>query len=150
MHLTALGNPGDNVVVLNVIGVVGLDVRGQTVQSALQGFLRRRVHHARLKHISTGSLFRPKKKTHILRCVIRAPRDKRNLVPRALATLEIVLDVEDGVSPTDALLAPLILGLGVEQLLAEDAVVRVLGRLFDNDLFPVVADLVDDPFGVLA
>lgn len=85
-----------------------------------------------------------------MRRIIRAPRNKRNLVPRALAALKVILDVEDGVAPANALLAFLILGLGVQQLLAEDAVVRVLGRLFDDNLFPVVADLVDDPFGVFA
>ena len=39
---------------------------------------------------------------------------------------------------------------GVEQLLAEDVKVGLLGSLLDDNLFPVVADLVDNPFDVLA
>lgn len=37
--LTALGDLGDDGVVLDVIGVVGLDVAGKTVESTLDGFL---------------------------------------------------------------------------------------------------------------
>lgn len=44
--LSALGNPGNDGVVLDVVGVVGLNVGGETVEGALEGFLGGRVHHA--------------------------------------------------------------------------------------------------------
>ena len=44
----------------------------------------------------------------------------------------------------------LVLALRVEQLLTERRPVVGLGRVLDDDLFPVVADLEDDVFGVLA
>jgi len=37
--LTTLGNPGDDAIVLDVIGVVGLDISGKTIEGALDGFL---------------------------------------------------------------------------------------------------------------
>jgi len=37
--LTTLGDPGDDAIVLDIIGVVGLDVSGKTVESALDSFL---------------------------------------------------------------------------------------------------------------
>jgi len=127
--LTALGNSADDVVVLDVIGVVGLDVGSETVESALDSFLGGRVHH-----------------TGILRRVIRAPSNKRNLVPRALRVLQLILDIEDGISSTDALLPATVLALCIEQLFAECRPVAFSACLFDDDFLPVVADFVDDPF----
>jgi hypothetical protein len=49
-RLAALGDSGDDALVLDVIRVVGLDVGGETVEGALDGFLGGRVHHTRLKH----------------------------------------------------------------------------------------------------
>ena len=46
--LTAGGGALDKAVPLDVVGVVGLDIGGETVQSALDGFLGGRVHHAGL------------------------------------------------------------------------------------------------------
>ena len=88
--------------------------------------------------------------THVLRCIIWAPRDESNLVSGSFTTLELVLDIENGISAADTFLALLVFGLCIEQFLAEGAVVWVLRRLFDHNLFPVVADLVDDPLGVFA
>ena len=85
-----------------------------------------------------------------MRSIIRCPADKGNLAPRALATVKVVLDIKDGIAATNALLAAAVLALGVEQLLAEDVKVCLLRCLLDNDLFPVVADLVDYPLDVLA
>ena len=51
VRLAALGNSADNVVELNIIGIVGLDVGGDSIQRTLQGFFRGRVHHARLDAI---------------------------------------------------------------------------------------------------
>lgn len=82
--------------------------------------------------------------------IIGAPRDEGDLGARAFAALELVRDVVDGVAAADALLAPLVLALGVDELLAEGRPVVYVGRLLDDDLFPVVADLVDDVLGVLA
>jgi hypothetical protein len=48
-RLAALGDSGDNALVLDVIGVVGLDVGSETVEGALDGFLGGRVHHAGLE-----------------------------------------------------------------------------------------------------
>jgi hypothetical protein len=49
-RLAALGDSGDDALVLDVIRVVGLDVGGETVEGALDGFLGGRVHHTGLKH----------------------------------------------------------------------------------------------------
>ena len=70
-------------------------------------------------------------------------------VPLALAG-GLVFDIVDGVSATDALVSSPILALCVEQLLAEDRVVGGGGRLLDDNLLPVIRDLVDDPLGRLA
>lgn len=85
-----------------------------------------------------------------MRRIIGGPRDEGDLGACALAVLELVLDVEHGVTAANALLALAVLALGVEELLAEDRPVSLLGCLLDNNLLPVVADLVDDPLGVLA
>jgi len=42
------------------------------------------------------------------------------------------------------------LGFCIQQLVAEGVPVAVLARLLDDNLFPIVRDLVDDVFGVLA
>lgn len=47
--LAALGDSRDDALVLDVIRIVGLDVGGETVESALDGFLGGRVHHAGLE-----------------------------------------------------------------------------------------------------
>jgi hypothetical protein len=47
-RLATLGDSGDDALVLDVIRIVGLDVGGETVEGALDGFLGGRVHHARL------------------------------------------------------------------------------------------------------
>lgn len=46
--LAALGDSRDNIVVLDVVGVVSLDISGETVERALDGFLGGGVHHAGL------------------------------------------------------------------------------------------------------
>jgi len=69
--------------------------------------------------------------------------------PLALAS-SVVLDVVDGVSATDALVASSVLALCVEELLAEDGVVGLGRRVLDDNLLPVIRDLVDDPLGRLA
>jgi len=89
-------------------------------------------------------------KTYVLRRIIGGPRDEGDLGACALAVLELVLDVEDTVTAANALLALAVLALGVEELLTEDGPVSLLGGLLDNNLLPVVTDLVDDPLGVLA
>lgn len=48
-HLAALGDSGDDALVLDVIGVVGLDVGSETIEGALNSFLGGRVHHAGLE-----------------------------------------------------------------------------------------------------
>ena len=47
--LAALGDPRDNAVVLDVIGVVGLNVGGQPVKCPLKRVFAARVHHAWLQ-----------------------------------------------------------------------------------------------------
>ena len=47
-------------------------------------------------------------------------------------------------------MAGLALRLGVDELFSEAFVVGLLGRLLDFNLFPVVADFVDDPLDRLA
>jgi hypothetical protein len=84
-----------------------------------------------------------------LRRIIRHPANKRNLAPLPLAR-SLILDIEDRIPAPNPLDAGLVLALGAQQLLAEFAVVGVGGGLFDDDLFPVVADFVDDPFGAFA
>lgn len=85
-----------------------------------------------------------------MRRIIGGPRDEGDLGACALTTVKLVLDVENSVTATNALLALTVLALGVEKLLAEDRPVSLLGCLLDNDLLPVVADLVDDPLDILA
>jgi hypothetical protein len=103
-----------------------------------------------------------------LRSIVRAPRDEGNLaperllayatspllhpssVPLALAALQVILDIEDRIATTDALNTLLVLALSVQELLPEDAVVGVRRGLLNDDLFPVIADLVNDPFGALS
>jgi hypothetical protein len=92
----------------------------------------------------------PHQQTYVLRRIIRRPADECDLAPGALTALELVLNVEDGVAAADALLALAVLALCAQQLLAEHVKVGFLGRLLDDNLLPVVADLVDDPFDVLA
>ena len=46
VNLSALCHLGQDAVVLNVIGVVGLNVSGETVKRALECVLGSRVHHA--------------------------------------------------------------------------------------------------------
>jgi hypothetical protein len=149
LHLAALGHTALDVVKLNVVGVVGLDVGSKAVQGALDGLLGRAVHHAGLPLVSTSTAS-PARATHVLRGIIRRPGNEGDLGTRALAVLELVLDVEDGVAAADALLALAVLALGVEQLLAEHVEVGLVGCLLNDNLLPVVADLVDDPLEVLA
>jgi hypothetical protein len=85
-----------------------------------------------------------------LRRIIRAPTNKSNLVPRPLPALQIILDIKHGIPTPNALFTLFILTLRVQELFAEDAVIGVFGRFFDDNLFPVVGDLVDDPFCVFA
>ena len=89
-------------------------------------------------------------KSYVLRRIIGGPRDEGDLGACALTTLELVLDVENSVTAANALLALAVLALGIEELLAEDRPVSILGCLLNNNLLPVVADLVDDPLDVLA
>ena len=88
--------------------------------------------------------------TYVLRRIIGAPAYEGNLVPLALTALQLILDVKDGIPPADALLATAVLALCVEKLFAEDIVVWISRGLLDDNLLPVVADLVDDPLERLA
>lgn len=49
MRLAAGGGALDDFALLDVVGVVGLDVDGEAVEGALEGFLGRGVHHAGLR-----------------------------------------------------------------------------------------------------
>lgn len=88
--------------------------------------------------------------THVLWGVIWHPGDKGDLAALALTTIGVVLDIEDSVSATHDFLALLVLALGAEKLLAEFGVVWVGRGLLNDNLLPVVGDLVDDPLGRLA
>jgi hypothetical protein len=88
--------------------------------------------------------------TYVLWRIIWCPADESDLAPGALAVVKLVLDIENSVATTNALLAAAVLALGVEQLLTEDVEVGLLGSLLNDNLLPVVADLVDDPLDVLA
>jgi hypothetical protein len=48
VRLTAGGSALDDAVVLDVVGVVGLDVNSEAVERTLEGILGGRVHHAGL------------------------------------------------------------------------------------------------------
>jgi len=85
-----------------------------------------------------------------LRRIIRAPSNEGNLAPRPLTTLKLILDIKDGIAAADALLALAVLALGIKQLFAETGPVALSARLLDDNLLPVVADLVDDVFERLA
>jgi hypothetical protein len=92
----------------------------------------------------------PPRSTHVLRRIIWRPADECNLAPGALAGVELVLNIEHGVATANALLSLTVFALGVEELLAENVKVSLLGSLLNDNLFPVVADLVDDPFDILS
>jgi hypothetical protein len=161
-NLTTLLDAVEDALPLDVIGVVGLDIGSKTVEGALDSLLGRRVHHAGLQaqsnqpsfiaHQLNPFLLSPAREgnTHILRRIIRAPANKRDLATRPFAALQLIAHIKHGIPAADALLALAILGFGVDQLVAERAPVALVGLLFDDNLFPVVADLVDDVFDVLA
>jgi hypothetical protein len=88
--------------------------------------------------------------THVLRRIIWRPANECNLAPGALARVELVLNVEHGVAAANTLFALAVFALCVEELLAENVEVGLLGGLLNDNLLPVVADLVDDPFDILA
>lgn len=92
----------------------------------------------------------PLLKTHVLWRIVGCPADEGDLAPGALARVELVLDIEHGITATNALLALAVLALCVQKLLAEGIEVGLLGSLLNDNLFPVVADLVDNPLDVLA
>ena len=85
-----------------------------------------------------------------MRRIIRHPTNKRNLAPRPLPGLQLILNIKHRIPPANPLFALLVLALGIEQFFAEDAVVRASGGLFDDDFLVVVGDFVDDPFGGFA
>lgn len=155
--LAAGGGALDDLAVLNVVGIVGLDVNGDTVEGALESVLGGGVHHAGLwecvsmshstQYIDCSS---QKSCTHVLRRIVRDVADEGDLVALALAARSIVLDVVDGVTAANALGALAVLALGVDQLLAEGIVVGLGGGLLDDDLLVVIGKLVDDPLGALA
>jgi hypothetical protein len=154
-RLATLGDTALDVVPLDVIGVVGLDVGGETVERALDRFLGGRVHHAGLSLSAKGTQKTSSSCvwrycTYVLRRIIRRPADECDLAPGSLTRVKLVLDIEHGVATANALLALAVLALRVEKLLAEGVEVCLLGRLFNDNLFPVVANLVDNPFDVLA
>ena len=167
--LAALGDSGDDALVLDVIGVVGLDVGGETVEGALDGFLGGRVHHAGLGTRQSVSAIVGDYRGEVLTyCDASSGTQAMKVIlllqqasvcgdktivngdtPLALAS-SVVLDILDGVSATDALVASSVLALCVEELLAEDGVVGLGRRVLDDNLLPVIRDLVDDPLGRLA
>ena len=51
--LAVFGHSCNDTVVFDVVGIVGLDISGDAIQSTLKRFLRRRVHHARLLEVSS-------------------------------------------------------------------------------------------------
>jgi len=89
-----------------------LDIDGEAVEGTLNGIFGGGVHHA-----------------WVLRRIIRAPGDESYLVSGAFAALKLVLHIEDGVAASDAFLAFPVLGLCVEQLLAEIRPSSVLAGL---------------------
>lgn len=149
-RLSALGDARLDVIELDVVSVVGLDVGGETVEGALDSLLGGAVHHTRLFMVSGDSFDFQSHGTYVLRRVIGSPRDEGDLGSCTLTTVKLVLNVEYGVTAANTLLALAVLALCVEELLAEDRPVSLLGCLLDDDLLPVVADLVDDPLDVLA
>lgn len=70
-------------------------------------------------------------------------------VPLALA-LGLVFDIVDSVSATLALLSFPVLALCAQELLSECGVVVDGGGFLNNNLLPVIGDLVDDPLGRLS
>ena len=86
--LAALRNSRDDVVIFNVVGIVGLDVSSEAVEGTLDGFFRGRVHHAGLRHVKVRiyALGRNDEgwnigNTHVLCSVIWGPGDERNFAP---------------------------------------------------------------------
>jgi hypothetical protein len=169
-RLAALGDSGDDALVLDIIRVVGLDVGGETVKGALDGFLGGRVHHAGLDtRLLVSAVVQSGNRevltycdassgTQAMKVILLLQRgsvcgDKTTRIdggaPLALAS-GVVFEIVDGVSATDALVSSSVLALCVEELLTEDGVVGLGRRVLDDNLLPVVRDLVDDPLGRLA
>lgn len=78
----ALADLSQDGVVLDVVGVVGLDLDGDAAQGALQGVLGRGVHHLGLQDESvwTRSEGGPAIQTHLNSGIIRRPGDEGQLV----------------------------------------------------------------------
>lgn len=76
--------------------------------------------------------------------IIGHPADEADLVALALAVGSVVLDVVDGVTAANARVAPAVVALGADELLAECLVVVLLGCLLDDNLLVVIGELVDD------
>lgn len=72
------------------------------------------------------SLMLPKPGTHVLSSIIGHPADEGDLVALALAVGSVVLDVVDSVTAANARVAPAVVALGVDELLAESLVVVLL------------------------
>lgn len=143
----ALADSLDDGVVLNVVGVVGLELSSDAGEGTLQGLLGRSVDHLGLDASIVGG-----------------PGNEGNLVADTVSRGEAVLEVVDGVAGALAdstlfkrlahLLYPAqsqeretnsaALGGGVDKLLAELLPVLVIGSLLNDDLLVVVAELVDD------
>ena len=85
-----------------------------------------------------------------MRGIIRAPADESDLAAATLSTLEVILNIVDCITATEALLPAAVLALRLQEFLAESLVVGLLGGFLHHNLFPVIADLEDDPFCVLA
>jgi hypothetical protein len=64
--------------------------------------------------------------THVLSSIIGHPADEGDLVALALAVGSVVLDVVDSVTAANSRVAPAVVALGVDELLAESLVVVLL------------------------
>ena len=82
--------------------------------------------------------------------IIGHPGDEGDLAALALAVGSVVLDVVDGVAAANAGVAPAVVALGADELLAESLIVVLAGLLLDDNLLPVIGDLVDNPLEALA
>lgn len=106
----------DNLFVLNVVLLVGLELDSDTAERALEGLLRGGVDHLGLFYFEGSQLVsvarfgkyifyrkgrkKTNRRTHLDASIIGGPGDKGHLVAGTLARSKLVLEIVDGISGT--------------------------------------------------
>lgn len=161
---SALAGLLQNLILLEISSVVGLNLVGNSTQSTLEGLFGRGVRHLGLAGLASDGW--QEVGSHLDSGFVWGPGDECNLasvnaldqflrmynlsIPNSFAVRKLVVEVLDCVSATNALLALLVLGLGVDKLRAELLPILALGQILNHNLGLVVGQLEDDVLYLLA